>query len=180
MPELLILIDIQRDYFPGGRFPLVWPEAAAEGAARLLASFRARGLPVIHVRHESLGPDAAFLVPGTDGAQLHPAVAPRGDEVVITKHHPNAFLQTDLAAHLSAHPGAKLVIAGMMTSMCVDATVRAASDAGHQVTVAADACAAPDLAYGGVRVPGDVVHAAFLAALGSAYARVATVEEITQ
>ncbi len=140
MPDTLILIDIQRDYFPGGRFPLVGPEAAAERAAALLGAFRDRGLPVIHVRHESLEADAGFLAAGTEGAQLHPAVAPAGDEIVVVKHHPNAFLETDLEGHLAA--GSSLVVAGMMTSMCVDATVRAASDLGYSVTVAGDACAA--------------------------------------
>jgi len=174
----LILIDIQRDYFPGGRFPLVGPEEAAERAAALLAAFRARGLPVIHVRHESLGADAGFLEAGTEGARLHPAVTPDGDEAVVVKHHPNAFLETDLKARIDRHPDAPLVIAGMMTSMCVDATVRAASDLGYTVSVAADACAAPDLEYGGTRVAGADVHAAFLAALGSAYAHVATVDDL--
>lgn len=176
MPDTLILIDIQRDYFPGGRFPLVGPEAAAERAAVLLRSFRDRGLPVIHVRHESLGADAGFLAAGTDGARPHPAVEPAGDEIVVTKHHPNAFRETDLADRLAA--GSPLVVAGMMTSMCVDATVRAASDRGYSVTVAGDACAAPDLEYVGTRVAGADVHAAFLAALGSAYAEVRTVDEI--
>lgn len=176
MPDTLILIDIQRDYFPGGRFPLVGPEAAAERAAALLGAFRDRGLPVIHVRHESLEADAGFLAAGTEGAQLHPAVAPADDEIVVVKHHPNAFLETDLEGHLAA--GSSLVVAGMMTSMCVDATVRAASDLGYSVTVAGDACAAPDLEYAGTRVAGPDVHAAFLAALGSAYAEVRTVDEL--
>lgn len=178
MPEILILIDIQRDYFPGGRFPLVGSEPAGERAAKLLEAFRARALPVIHIRHESLGPDAGFLAPGTDGVDFFPAVAPHSDEVVITKHHPNGFLETDLQAHIDRHPGSTLVVAGMMTSMCVDATVRAASDLGYTVQVAGDACAAPDLVFGGTRVAGADVQAAFLAALGSAYARVATVDEL--
>ena len=44
-----------------------------------------------------------------------------------------------------------VVIVGMMSSMCVDATVRAAADAGYAVTVAHDACAAPDLEFGDTR-----------------------------
>jgi nicotinamidase-related amidase len=60
----------------------------------------------------------------------------------------------------------------MMTSMCVDATVRAAVDLGFAVTVVGDACAAPDLEYAGVNVPGELVHAAFIAALADGYAAV--------
>jgi nicotinamidase-related amidase len=59
-----------------------------------------------------------------------------------------------------------------MSSMCVDATVRAAADLGLTVTVVHDACAAPDLEFGGVAVPGAMVHAAFMAALADGYAEV--------
>jgi nicotinamidase-related amidase len=175
----LVLIDIQRDYFPGGSFPLVGPDEAAERAAALLEHFRASTLPVIHVRHESEGPDAGFLAAGTAGAEIDARVAPRAGESVIVKQHPNSFRDTGLRAELDRHAGADLVIAGMMTSMCVDATVRAASDFGYTVTVAADACAAPDLEYSGTHVPGAMVHAAYLAALGDAYAQVLPVDEIT-
>lgn len=178
MSDVLLLIDIQRDYFPGGRMPLVGPDAAADRAASLLSSFRERGLPVVHVRHESLEPDAGFLVPGTPGAELDPRVAPRDGETVVVKHHPNAFLETGLQAELEARAGGTVVVAGMMTSMCVDATVRAASDLGHTVTVVADACAAPDLEFAGTHVPGDAVHAAFVAALGDAYADVVSTADV--
>ncbi|WJL94345.1 cysteine hydrolase family protein [Microbacterium sp. ET2] len=177
MGPVLVLIDIQRDYFPGGRFPLVDPDAAAERAAELLVAFRAAGLPVVHVRHESSG-SGSFLEAGTPGAEIDPRVAPEGDETVVVKHHPNAFWGGLLGEALAAHAGAPLVVAGMMTSMCVDASVRAASDLGWEVTVAADACAAPDLAFGGVTVGGADVHAAFLAALASAYARVEPVAAV--
>lgn len=179
MTSVLVLIDIQRDYFPGGSFPLVGPDDAAERSAALLEHFRASALPVIHVRHESSGSDAGFLVAGTAGADFDTRVTPRSDETVVVKQHPNSFRDTALRAELDRYPGAELVIAGMMTSMCVDATVRAASDFGYTVTVAADACAAPDLEYGGTQVPGALVHAAYLAALGDAYAQVLPVARIT-
>ena len=178
MPDVLVLVDIQRDYFPGGRMPLVGPDAAAECAATLLAHFRAQGLPVIHVRHESLEPDAGFLVPGTPGAELDPRVVPLAGEAVVVKRHPNSFLQTDLQAEIERHPDASLMVAGMMTSMCVDATVRAASDLGYDVTVVADACAAPDLEFAGTQVAGQAVHAAFICALGDAYADVVITADV--
>jgi len=172
---VLVLIDIQRDYFPGGRLPLVGPDAAAEAAARLLEAQRARGGAVVHVRHES---PAGFLEAGTPGAEIDARVAPRDGETVVVKHAPNSFRETPLEDLLRAQGATDLIVAGMMTSMCVDATVRAAADLGYSVTVAADACAAPDLEYAGTSVPGASVHAAFLAALGSAYARVVPVAEL--
>jgi nicotinamidase-related amidase len=176
--RLLLLIDIQRDYFPGGRNPLVGADAAADAAAGLLAAFRAAGERVLHVQHVWDAPDAAFFAPGTAGVEFDPRVAPRGDEDVIVKHEPNAFLGTGLEALLRAADPAEVVVAGMMSSMCVDATVRAASDLGFRVTVAQDACAAPDLTFGGRTVPGADVHLAFMAALDGTYAHVADVDEV--
>lgn len=178
MTRALIVIDIQQDYFSGGRHPLVGPDAAAAAAARLLAAWRERGEPVVHVQHIWDALDAAFFQPGTPGVEIHPSVAPIDGEALVTKENPNAFLGTDLDERLRAIAPDELVVAGMMSSMCVDATVRAAADAGYTVTVAHDACAAPDLEFDGVVVAGAQVHAAFMAALGDSYATVASAEEI--
>jgi isochorismatase family protein len=72
----------------------------------------------------------------------------------------------------------ELVTAGMMSSMCVDPTVRAAADLGFSVTVVHDGCAAPDLRFGDVDVPGASVHAAFMAALSDGYATVVSADEL--
>jgi nicotinamidase-related amidase len=172
MARALLLIDIQRDYFPGGRHPLVGSDRAADAASSVLADFRARSEPIVHVQHSWDEPDAAYLKPGTAGFAHDDRVAPAGDEPVVVKEAPNAFVGTGLEQRLRDGEIDQLVVAGMMTSMCVDATVRAAVDLGFSVTVVADACAAPDLEYAGVRVPGEQVHAAFLAALAEGYADV--------
>ena len=72
----LILVDLQNDYFPGGRMELEAVDAAAGRAARLLRHFRDRALPVFHVRHVADRPGASFFLPGTPGADIHPTVAP--------------------------------------------------------------------------------------------------------
>ena len=176
----LLIIDIQRDYFPGGAFPLVEPEAAAEAARRALDHFRANGEPIVHVRHIWDAPDAAFFKKGTEGTEIHPLVAPEGDEPVITKDEPNAFLGTYLEQRLRADGIDELVVAGMMSSMCVDASVRAGADLGFGMTVIHDGCAAPDLEFGGTKVPGPTVHAAFMAALGGGYAKLVSSDEVAK
>jgi nicotinamidase-related amidase len=70
----------------------------------------------------------------------------------------------------------RLVITGMMTHMCVDATARAAADLGFEVLVVADACATRDLRFGEALIPAEHVHKAFLAALKS-YGEVLTSEQ---
>jgi nicotinamidase-related amidase len=172
MARALMLIDIQRDYFPGGRHPLVGSDRAADAASGVLAGFRARSEPIVHVQHAWDEPDAVYLQPGTPGFDHDDRVAPQGDESVVVKQAPNAFVGTALEDRLRSDGIDELVVAGMMTSMCVDATVRAAVDLGFTVTVVGDACAAPDLDHAGVHVPGEQVHAAFLAALADGYAEV--------
>lgn len=178
MAATLVIVDIQNDYFPGFAFPLVGADAAAARASELLTAWRERDAPIVHVRHVWDGPDAAFLRPGTEGAEIHPRVAPEGDEVVVIKEHPNAFRETPLDGILTALDTRDLVVCGMMSSLCIDATVRAAADLGYAVTVAHDACAAPDLAFDGETVPGRQVHAAFMAALADSYATMAPVREL--
>ncbi len=174
----LLIIDIQRDYFPGGAYPLVGPEEAAAAARRVLDSFRESGEPVIHMKHVWDEPEAEFMRPGTEGIEIHPDVAPADGELVLEKTTPNSFVETRLEEELRKRGPGDLVVAGMMSSMCVDATVRAAADLGFSPTVVHDACAAPDLEFNGVDVPGAAVHAAFMAALADGYAEMTSAAEL--
>ena len=171
MADALVVIDIQNEYFPGGALTLPDAEGAAGRAAEAIESARAAGVPVIHVRHEEPSSDQ-FFVPGSRGAETNEAVAPAEGEPVIVKHYPNSFLDTDLSERLQ-HSGARRVaFCGMMTSMCVDATVWAAADLGLEAVLIDDACAAPELEHRGRQVGADAVHAAFCAALGDEIATV--------
>lgn len=116
--------------------------------------------------------------PGTPGVEIHPAVTPAAGEPLISKAYPNAFRETSLDETLTSLGIDAVVVAGMMTSMCVDASVRAAFDLGYDVTVVADACAAPDLEFDGRAVAGPDVQTAFLAALADGYATVVKAEDL--
>ncbi len=178
MAQALLIVDIQNDYFPGGRMELVGSEEAAAQASGLLAKFRAKGAPVIHVRHVSLRPGATFFLPDTEGVKIHPSVAPLDGETVIEKHFPNGFRETPLLDHLKKHGIDRLAIAGMMTHMCIDTTTRAAADLGFACVLAHDACATRDLAFGASKVAAHDVHNAFLAALNGAFAKVLAAKDI--
>jgi nicotinamidase-related amidase len=174
----LVIVDIQNDYFPGGRCELVGPEAAAANAARLLVAQRASGLPMFHVQHVWKGDDAEFFSPGTHGVEIHESVRPLPGEPVVQKAHPNSFRATDLERRLRDAGADELLVVGMMTSMCVDATVRAAVDLGFGCTVAHDACATLDLEFGGSAIPAAEVHGAFMAALSDGYATVVSSDDV--
>jgi nicotinamidase-related amidase len=173
----LLIIDIQNDFFPGGKYPLVNPLEAAQKAYVILQCFRERGGYHVHIQHVSRKPDATFFIPGERGTDIHDSVAHFEGEPLVYKHEPNAFLDTNLLELLTGSEIERVVITGMMTHMCVDATARAAADLGFKVIVAEDACATRDLNYGDTTIPADMVHKAFLAALKS-YGKVMKSEEI--
>jgi nicotinamidase-related amidase len=177
MRTALIIIDVQKDYFPGGKHPLVNPLEAAKKAYMLLQCFREHGGHHVHIQHISKKPDATFFIPGDRGTDIHDSVAHFEGEPIVYKHTPNAFLNTNLRDLLKSWEVERVVICGMMTHMCVEATARAASDLGFQMLVAEDACATRDLKYGDTTIPADHVHKASLAALKS-YGRVMKSEEI--
>ena len=177
MKTALLVIDIQKDYFPGGKYPLVNPLEAAQKAYMILQCFRESGNHHVHIQHISLEPDATFFVSGDRGTDIHDSVAHFEGEPIVYKHEPNSFLNTNLLELLQSWEIERLVITGMMTHMCVDATARAASDLGFQVIIAEDACATRDLKYGDTTIPAEQVHKAFLAAL-TWYGRVMKSDEI--
>ena len=178
MADALVVIDIQNEYFPGGAYALPHAERAAGRAAAAIEAARAADVPVVHVRHEEPDSTQGFA-PGTNGVQTHASVAPADGEHVIVKNYPNSFLETDLADHLASVGASRVAFCGMMTSMCVDATVRAAADRGLTALLVDDACAAPDLEHRGQQVDADAVHAAFCAALGDEIATVIAVSDFS-
>jgi nicotinamidase-related amidase len=177
MDTALLVIDIQKDYFPGGANPLFEADRAAANAACILRFFRDREKPVIFIQHFSTRPDATFFVPGTVGADIATAVKPRLGEKILPKHFPNSFRETPLHEHLKTLGISKLVICGMMTHMCVDSTVRAAKDIGYDCQVIGDACATCDLTLLDKRVDAERVQQSFLAAMAYYYASVVKASE---
>ena len=172
MKSCLLLVDLQNDYFPGGAMELVGTIEAATKARLLLDQFRRARGSIIHIQHLAARPEATFFLPGTDGAIIHPLVAPRDEETVVVKNSPNSFRGTPLLELLKEEGIDHLTICGAMSHMCIDATVRAAFDFGFHCTVAEDACATRDLSFQGRTVQAAEVHAAFMAALAVPYAQI--------
>lgn len=172
MTIALLLIDIQNDYFPGGKMELAGSLEASLRAREILAFFREKAWPIVHIQHVAARPGATFFLPNTEGVKIHQNVEPLPGEVVFQKNYPNSFRDTPLLDHFREKEVDQVVVCGMMTHMCVDATVRAAFDYGLEVTVVHDACATKALPFGDQTIPSQQVNGAFLAALGFIYARV--------
>lgn len=174
----LVIVDLQNDYFPGGKMELFNIETAAENARILLNKFRKSKSPVIHIQHISLPPNAFFFLPDTEGSQLNERVSPDDGETVLVKHYPNSFRDTALFEILRTLHIHNIVICGAMSHMCIDATTRAAFDLGFDCIVAEDACATMDLFFNNKIIKASEVHASFMAALSYPYAKVVSTKEI--
>jgi nicotinamidase-related amidase len=178
MTTALLIIDIQNDYFPGGAMEVVGATTAANQAAKLLAAFRQKARPIIHIQHIATRAGATFFLPNTVGAKIHESVRPGPDEAIFQKHFPNSFRETGLLEHLRDAEISRLVIAGMMTHMCIDTTTRAAADLGFACSLAYDASATRTLSFNGVKVSAESVQTAYLAALNGLFAKVLTTNEL--
>jgi nicotinamidase-related amidase len=177
MKKGLVLVDIQNDYFPGGRMALAGMEAAGSNSRALLELFRENQWPTFHIQHIYIQKGATFFLPETPGVEIHDCVQPRSNDVLIQKHYPNAFRETGLLESIRKAGAERLVICGAMSHMCIDATTRAAADLGFSCTVIHDGCATKNLEFSGRTIPAPEVHGSFMAALGAAYAKVVSLSK---
>lgn len=180
MKSALVLIDIQNDYFKGGKSELSKPEKAASNAKRVLEYYRSSNLPVYHIQHISIKEGAVFFLPDTEGAEIHESVKPIKGEKVFIKHVPNSFFDTGLADELEIRHVNNITVCGMMSHMCVDTTVRAAKDLGMYTTLIHDACATKDLVWENNMILAEDVHHAFMASLQGTFAEVVSTNEFLQ
>jgi nicotinamidase-related amidase len=129
------------------------PQAAAvlDNAARLAEFFRRAGLPALFTVHAHKNPetDGGLMArrwkkicrEGTSFARVAATLAAAGDETFVKCRY-NAFTNSGLEAKLRSLDINSLVVAGVMTNLCVESTVRAAFDLGFSCLVAGDASAA--------------------------------------
>jgi nicotinamidase-related amidase len=167
----LVLIDFQHEYLAG---PIALPNAGAAiaSAARLLARARSSGAVIFHVAHRGR-PGSLFDRAAERGA-IVAALAPLRGEAVVEKELPNAFAGTDLQARLAATGRKNVVLAGLMTHMCVSSTARAALDLGFRVTIDAASCATRDLPDGrGGAIAAATIHDVALVELSDRFAIIA-------
>jgi nicotinamidase-related amidase len=148
----LVLIDLQRGIIAGTTVPNASADVVAR-AAKLAAACRAKGIVVVLV-HVDPGPDG-LLFPspqadrprppmqfGPDFADFAPELGREPGDVVVTKHQPNAFYNTDLEVQLQRRGIRTIVLAGISTNLGVEATARAAHERGYEQIFVPDVMAA--------------------------------------
>jgi nicotinamidase-related amidase len=166
--SVLILIDIQNTY-RRGIMQLTHVEPAIQEAKKLLAHARDLKIPVIHIQHDA-GKGTPYDISADIGA-IAQEVAPIAGETIITKHYPNAFVNTELDRELKNLGAQSLVLAGFMTHMCINSTAHGAFNQGYRPTVIASATATrPLLSANGKVLSAEEVHDGALASTRDMYA----------
>jgi streptothricin hydrolase len=138
----LVLIDAQQGLLEGDD---AVPNAAGvlDRLATLLAAARTAETLIVHLQND--GAVGAPDEPGTPGWYIHPKLAPEAGEIVIHKAQDDGFSGTALE-HVLAHKGVtRLAVGGLLSEMCVSATVRGAFERELQVVLVHDAHATYDL-----------------------------------
>ncbi|MCJ2127452.1 cysteine hydrolase family protein [Methylobacterium sp. E-045] len=167
----LIMIDLQNTYREG-IMRLEQVEPAIRAARELLARAREAGIPIVHIQHDA-GPGSPYDISAAIG-RISAEVAPQAGETVIVKNYPNAFVGTNLQAHLKESGVQSVLLAGFMTHMCINSTARGAFNLGFSPTVVASTTATRALpGPDGSVVPASALQAASLATLGDLFAVIA-------
>lgn len=117
----LLVVDVQQGLIDGHPYRA---EELLEEIGRLIGRARESGTEVIYVRHNE--DDKNGLFPGSPAWQVHPAIAPKEGEKVFDKRFSSAFKNTGLDEYLRARGIAVLVLCGMQTEYCIDATIKSA------------------------------------------------------
>ncbi|MBI4890067.1 MAG: cysteine hydrolase [Acidobacteria bacterium] len=173
----LLLIDLQQAIDHPSWGVRNHPDAELRGQA-LLAAWRASGRRVFHIRHDSVEPRSHYR-PGQPLHAYKPGFEPQPGETVIPKHSNSSFIETNLESELRAHGHHQLVVFGVITNNCVEATVRMAGNLGFDTILAEDACftfGRND--YNGMPRTAEEVHAMSLANLEGEYARITTTQAL--
>lgn len=166
----LIMIDCQNTYRTGV-MQLTGVEAAIDEAQKLLLRARKLKIPVIHIQHDA-GEGSPYDIQ-SDIGKISDEVAPIDGEMVVTKHVPNAFVDTPLNERLKSLGVNNIVLAGFMTHMCVNSTAHGGFNLGYHVAVVADATATRPLeAAHGKKLTAEEVQDGALASTRDMYAAV--------
>ncbi len=133
----LLIIDMQKALVDGAN-PVYRLDTLLQNISTLIAQARTTGTPIIYIQDNDVDEI------GSPGWQIHPAIAPKSEDLVIRKPETDAFYGTTLQHELKERGLAHLIITGCKSEVCIDATCRKAIDLGYHVTLVGDAHSTTD------------------------------------
>lgn len=145
--KALLVIDLQNDYFPHGKYPLWNTEQTLSQVKTAIARAKALNIEVIHVQHIA-DPEkgiAPFFNQGTQGVDIHAEILAAAPEAaVVIKRFADSFEQTNLDELLQKQGISELLLCGMMTQNCVTHTAISKAAEKYNVAIMVDCCTTVD------------------------------------
>lgn len=175
-PPVLLLVDLQQGIDAPEKGPRANPDAE-QTVRHLLSVWRERGLPVVHVRHDSTDPDSP-LQRGALGFAYKEGLTPQSAEPEFIKHVNGAFTGSEVEAWLADRDVETVVLCGLVTDHCVSTTAREASDRGFDVYVVADGTATFGRSVGEWEFDPETIHRTALAHLQGEFAEIVNADQI--
>lgn len=138
----LLVIDVQEGSFAIPGTEIEQPQAFLSMVSELAAGARSSGVPVVFTQF--IGPPNTPMALGSPGSQIHDTVEPQEGDLVVQKDDSDSFLRSQLQRELDRLRIRSLIVCGMQSEFCVDATCRTAYALGYKVVLVEDAHATSD------------------------------------
>ncbi len=147
MKKALIIIDLQNDYFGGGKYPLWNTEEVLRNTKQAIQRAKKNNIPVILIQHvaDTKAGIAPFFNEGTLGVKIHEEIlrlAPGAK--IVKKGYADSFFRTNLEETLSTLDIDELLICGMMTQNCVTHTALSETAKKYTISILSDCCTTVD------------------------------------
>lgn len=176
MKRALLVIDVQNEYFTG-KLPISYPQNSLERITRVMDAAEQAKIPIVMVQHSASRPDSATFRRESQAWELHPEVAGRSYDILIEKHLPGSFTNTQLETWLREHEIDSVVVSGYMTQMCCDTTARQAMHLGFGVEFLSDATGTLAFTNNAGKVSAEELHQAVLVTQQAGFSEVLPTEE---
>ncbi len=128
----LLIIDIQYGAFKEPN-PINNGELLLHIINSLIKKARKANIPIFYIQH--CGSTGHIFEPNTPGWNIHPAISPNNEDLVITKNTPDSFFGTSLKEELDNRKIHHIIVGGLQTEYCIDTTCRRAFSLGYNVTL---------------------------------------------
>jgi nicotinamidase-related amidase len=171
MKRALLIIDVQNIYFTG-KLPVSYPSGSLDNVLKAIDVATQQGFPVVVIQHSAYTPVDSLFRKGSSEWELHPDIAQRPHDLLVEKHLPGSFTNTNLEAWLKANDIDTVVITGYMTQMCCDTTARQAFHLGFGVEFLSDATGTLAIKNDAGSVTAEELHRAILVTQAMRFSKV--------
>ncbi len=175
MPEALLVIDVQNEYFTGS-LPVTYPNDSLDNILQVTDAARECAITVVVIQHTA-PPGSRTFAKGTPAWGLHPEIRKRDWDHLVEKKMPGSFTGTDLEEWLGKRCIDTVTICGYMTQMCCDTTARQAYHSGFSVNFLSDATGTLSFSNAAGTIQDVDLHRAILITQAMRFSRVITADQ---